>query len=278
MKKKIRKPMFFILSILIVAIILGCIPACTSKSPDSSADDAESDIRPKYVAHKGYSRHAVENTEKAFQAAAQMSFYGIETDIRRTHDKAFVCNHDVEVKYADKSVLKIPSHDLDELLAKPLKNDKTSEEVYLCTFETYLAACKAGNKMAVIELKDYCDEDYMQDVLDIIDAKYDRKKVTFISFNFSSLRSVKNLDPTIKLQYLSQKKDDPIFESCLELGVSIDVRVTDVKETILTAALIKTFHDAGLTVNVWTVNQEYDLQRVTQMGVDFVTTDVFSGD
>ncbi len=32
-------------------------------------------------------------------------------------------------------------------------------------------------------------------------------------------------------------------------------------------------HDLGMTVNVWTVNSESDLQEVIDYGVDYITTD-----
>ena len=46
------------------------------------------------IAHRGLSAIETENTTAAFIAAANRSYYGIETDIRRTADGKFVCLHD----------------------------------------------------------------------------------------------------------------------------------------------------------------------------------------
>ena len=81
---------------------------------------------------------------------------------------------------------------------------------------------------------------------------------------------MKEADPSLDLQYLSQTENDPHFDSCLNERISIDVR-----QDILTKELVTAFQDEGLTVNVWTVNDEADLRTVEALGVDYVTTDVF---
>lgn len=274
---RFKKVLITVLSIFAIVLMLGIMPSCdktpntTTKPTEDPAPETKSG--PKYVAHKGYSQNCVENTEKAFQAAAGLGFYGIETDIRKTKDGYFICNHDATVYYADDSDKKISMTDRAELLSQPIKNDKNDPAAHLCTFENYLKACKDGNKVAVIELKDYVNAADAQAILAIIDAKYDRRKVTFISFVYASLLSIQEEDPSIPLQYLSDKANDTHFERCIRDEISLDV-----KYTVLTEELVEDFHNAGLTVNVWTVNEESYLQVAYQMGVDYVTTDVFYED
>ncbi len=260
--KKMKRFLRTILSVFAAAILMGVIPACASRPTAKSG--------PKYVAHRGYSQDYVDNTEESFRAAAKMGFYGIETDIRKTKDGFFVCNHDATVEYADRTKQEISSARRDELLSRPLKNNKTEQDAYLCTFETYLQVCKEGGKTAVIELKDLFGKSDIRKILDVIDREYDREHVTFISFYYLSLLRVKDVDDSIPLQYLSQTEEDPVFESCLGDKISIDV-----KHTVLTEALVETFHEAGLTVNVWTVDEEAVLQTAKELGVDYITTDVF---
>ena len=274
MKRRFKTFFMIMLSILTMAFLLGIFPACTRSPKTNLSDDSEEESGPKYVAHRGYSQYYVDNTEASFRAAAQKPFYGIETDIRKTKDGYFVCNHDAEVKYAGGSKKTISSTKRDALLSKPLVNTKTEEDAYLCTFETYLQVCKAGNKVAVIELKDSLySQDDLYSILEIIDNEYTRKKVTFISFSYQPLSLLRTLAPTIPLQYLSQTENDEKFDRCIRENVSIDV-----KQTILTEELIERFHAAGLTVNVWTVNEEAELQMVLDLGVDYVTTNLFCGE
>ena len=48
----------------------------------------------KFVAHRGVSGLETENTAAAFIAAGNRSYYGVETDIWRTLDHRYICNHD----------------------------------------------------------------------------------------------------------------------------------------------------------------------------------------
>ena len=197
------------------------------------------------------------------------NLYAIVDD-KAAKDGFYVCNHDETVKYQSGEEKKVSSSDLAELLASPLKNDKTEEDVYLCTFERYLEICKSGEKIAVIELKEDFFLEEIREILDIVERVYDLKSISVISFYFNPLLLIKEAYPTVDVQYLSETKKDPIFEKCLEKGVSIDVR-----QSILTKKMVKQFHEAGLKVNTWTVNKKRDLFLVRFKGVDYVTTDLF---
>ena len=148
--------------------------------------------------------------------------------------------------------------------------EETGESFDLCSFEEYLGICKEGGKIAVIELKEQCDDAKLSRILSAIDLHYDRKKASFISFEYANLIALSKIDATLNLQYLSETKNDPHFTSCLEKKISIDV-----KQNILTKKLVKEFHAAGLTVNAWTINKKYDLSIARIKGVDYVTTDCF---
>ena len=225
--------------------------------------------KPQYVAHMGYSRAYLGNTEDAFLAAAKMNFYGIETDIRKTADGRFVCNHDETVKYANGEERIVSKSDFDLLVSEPLQNDKGGK-AYLCTFERYLDICKSKGKVAVIELKEDFGIEDVDAILAIVDEHYDRASISVISFYFDALLLVRLEDPTIDLQYLSETKNDPVFDRCLKEKVSISIR-----QSILKRKIVRTFHAAGLTVNTWTVNKWYDRIIVRFKGADYVTTDVY---
>lgn len=260
---KAKKKVILIVAIVIAVIVLAGVVllGIYFLAPKSDA---------KYVAHMGYSKAHLGNTEEAFTAAAEMGFYGMETDIRKTADGVFVCNHDETVKFADGDEKPVSDSTYAELAVKPLKNTKSDEESYLCTFVRYLEICKSGDKVAVIELKeDFSSADILL-ILATIDAVYDREHVSVISFFFDPLLRIKEIDPSVDLQYLSETKNDPIFDRCLEEKVSIDVR-----QSILTGKMVRTFHAEGLTVNTWTVNKEFDHNIVRIKGVDYITTDVF---
>lgn len=226
---------------------------------------------PEYVAHRGFSGYYPDNTVASFAAAAgNEKFYGIETDIRQTADGVMVCSHDADVVFADGTKLAVEESTYAELMAKPLKNNKTRDNVFVCTLKEYLQICKEGHKVAVVELKDVFTEEMVAQVLAEIDETYDRKKCTVIAFDYDSLYRVRLADSEIDLQYLSSKKKDPKFEECLEKGISIDVQYS-----VATKKLVQKFHDKGLEVNVWTVNDSMTRTKMRQRGVDYITSNVF---
>ena len=279
MNKRFKRILMSVFSMIAIALLLGAVPACgttptTDPSNNSAADPASGqDSSLKYVAHRGYSQSYVDNTEASFRAAAEMSFYGIETDIRKTKDGYYVCSHDATVKYADGREVAIASTSRADLLSSPIKNTMTSEPAYLCTFEKYLQICKEGGKVAFIELKDHFSKAETAEILAIVDNEYDCAHTCFISFIYSALLHVKEADPSIKLQYLSQTENDFVFDHCLEEGISVRVR-----KDILTEDMVMLFHDEGREVNVWTVNENSYLTIARKRGVDYVTSNVFSED
>ena len=225
---------------------------------------------PAYVAHQGYSESNPGNTPLAFSAAANKGFWGIETDIRFTLDGVPVCQHDEVVKYEDGTALAVAEHTYAELRAKPLKNAKTSDKVYLCPFTEYLDICAAGDIVAVIELKTVCSGAELAELLSLVDIRHSRQKSVFIAFDYENLTALRALDGTLALQYLSETKNDPHFEDCLKDGISLDV-----KYNLVTKSLVKKFHAEGLTVNAWVVNSDWTRNKMRRMGVDFLTTDRF---
>jgi len=225
---------------------------------------------PAYVAHQGYSESNPGNTPLAFSAAANKDFWGMETDIRFTLDGVPVCQHDADVRFEDDSALAVAEHTYAELRAKPLKNKKTADRVYLCPFTEYLDICAAGDKVAVIELKTVCSLAELTQLLTLVDLHHSRQKSVFVSFEYENMTALRAIDGTIALQYLSETKDDPHFEDCLKDGVSLDV-----KYNLVTKSLVKKFHNNGLSVNAWTVNSDWYRNKMRRMGVDFITTDRF---
>ena len=50
----------------------------------------------------------------------------------------------------------------------------------------------------------------------------------------------------------------------------------DIEDKILTPELVSLFHKKNLKVNVWTVDDIDNLRKFEEMGVDYITTNVFN--
>ena len=267
MKEENKKIIVLIVVVVLVtAIVMGGVMCIQRFTTPMSA--------PKYVAHRGFSNCHPENTAASFTAATENEkYYGIETDIRLTKDGYLVCSHDNTAVFVDGSKKVIEESTYAELTEKTLRNTKSDEAEHVCLFSEYLKICKKGNKVAVVELKDVFTEKMIAQALTEIDEFYDRKKCTVIAFDYDSLYRVRLADPSMDLQYLSSTLGDKNFKKCLEKRISIDIHYA-----LATRNLVKKFHEKGLEVNVWTVDEKNVQNRVRRAGVDYITSNVLYED
>lgn len=221
------------------------------------------------IAHRGYSGMYHENTELAFQKAAEHGSGGAETDVRITKDGVFVCSHNGSVVLKDGTELEISDHTLEELTAQPLKNKKLVGEVYLCTFQRYLEVMKENDMICFIELKGSYTDEQVNQVFTLAGDVYDLSKCILQSFDFDNLLKAREQFPDLPIM-LTYGQGDTDWERCIEHGFSIDADYA-----VVTEEMIQAFHDAGLEFAVWTANDIFSLSYCKSLGVDYIESDVF---
>ncbi len=223
------------------------------------------------IAHRGFSGRYPDNTEIAFIKAAENGSGGAETDVRITKDGIFVTNHNDEVTFEDGTELLVAEHTYAELTAKPMKNKKSDDTVYLCTFERYLEIMKENNMICFIELKGEYTEEQVRAVFETCERVYDLKKCIMQSFEFDNLIKAHEMFPELPLMLTyGSSKDD--YKRCLEYGFSLDAYYKNTTEE-----MIKEFHEKNLEVALWTVNDKVALDYCLTLGVDYIESDCFGG-
>ncbi len=224
------------------------------------------------VAHRGLSGIEVENTNSAFVAAGNRSYYGIETDIYRSADGHFVIGHDDNYKRIAGEEIYIEKESLDTLQRVVFfDKDGTKDRVDLrpSRLENYISICKKYEKHAVLELKSDFTQDEIARMIEIIKGYDYLDNVTFISFNYENLKKVRKILPKQSAQYLFWKLTDEEIARLKEDKIDADVWCVE-----LTEEQIKRAHDAGLVVNCWTVNEKEDGERLASWGIDFITSNI----
>ena len=93
-------------------------------------------------------------------------------------------------------------------------------------------------------------------------------KCYIISFMSGCIEYIKNNYSNIKLQWLCSSNVNDNLDWCLENGVDIDINFN-----YCTKELVDKFHQNGLKVNIWTLNDETLLEKYLDMGVDMITSD-----
>lgn len=224
------------------------------------------------VAHRGLSGIEAENTNSAFVAAGNRSYYGIETDIHRTADGKFVVNHDGNLKRVGGEEIEVEKTDLKDLQAVVLfdkDGTKGREDLRPCTLENYISICKKYEKHCVLELKSEFTDEETEAFIDIIKKQDYLDHVTFISFVYEDLVKIRKILPNQPVQYLFFEFTDEVKERLARDRFDVDVYYKS-----LTKEIVKALHKFGLVVNCWTVDDKEVAEELTKWGVDYVTTNI----
>lgn len=226
----------------------------------------------KMVAHRGLSGIETENTNAAFIAAANRSYYGIETDIHRTLDGRFVVCHDDDLKRVAGEKILVESSslaDLQKVILFDKDGSKNRADLRVSTLENYISICRKYGKHCVLELKsDFTSEEIGRIIGIIKDFGY-LENVTFISFKYANLIKIRDFVPKQSVQFLFKDFTKEIIERLAEERIDVDV-----KHTALNKKTVELLHEKGLKVNCWTVDTKDEAERLVEMGVDFITSNI----
>ncbi len=227
------------------------------------------------VAHRGLSGIERENTAAAFIAAGNRSYFGIETDIWRTSDGRFVCNHDGNanrVGGVNVAMEPTPWELLQEVVLYDMDGTHNRGDLRLPSLENYISICKRYEKVCVLELKSVFTPEETAAFIEIIRAQDYLDRVIFISFHYEDLLNVRAILPEQPCQYLTGDNSDAMIEK-----LKADRMDIDIAHPALNRERIDAMHAAGLTVNCWTVDDPARAEELVAWGVDMITSNILEG-
>lgn len=220
------------------------------------------------IAHRGFwntNPATAENSIQALKNAQNLKIYGSEFDVRMTKDGVLVVNH-------DESVHKL---EISEMFFKDLKKQKLDNGEQIPTLEKYLKQGKK-NKMLklIVEIKpsktQVLENEMVKKILEIIREKKLENQCEFISFSLNICKEIKKQNPKAIVQYLA---GDLSPEEIKNLGLDgLDYHYNVFLEKHPT--WISEAANLGLITNVWTVNDTEIYKKLSEMGVNFVTTNI----
>lgn len=213
------------------------------------------------IGHRGASASHPENTIEAFRAAADQGAEGVELDVRRTADDVLVVVHDAHLGDG-RLVRRTSSADLPESVP---------------TLSEALEAC--ADLWLNIEIKNMPDDpDYDSEhglsiaVAGLIAAFEAADRVIVSSFNMDSIDRIRSIDATIPLAWLVWGQADP--RSLVERAVAHGLQAIHPHDLLVDRSFVERAHDAGLAVNVWTVDEGRRITELVGWGVDGIITNL----
>jgi glycerophosphoryl diester phosphodiesterase len=222
-------------------------------------------VRPVVFAHRGASARRPENTVAAFREAVALGADGVELDVRRSADDILVVHHDSE---ADGVGLLRDSRFHAIRAARP----------DIPTLDEALAAC--GDLLVNVEVKclpwepdaDGADRPVLRAVAELVRAERDRIIVS--SFDLGAVDACHALAPELTTAWLTSGQDlDAAGAIAVERGhrwLHPDRAAAQRSSSAVVGAL----HDAGVGVNVWTVDDPVEMSRLAGLGVDGIISNV----
>lgn len=175
------------------------------------------DVTIKSVAHRGYSSVAPENTIPAYRLAALKGFMYAETDVAFTSDGIPVCLHDATIDRTSNGSGSIASLTYAQVRTYDFGSWKSPEYAgtKIPSFEEFILFCKYAMLHPYIEMKSDTTytEAQIHGLVDIVEAKGMKGKVTWISFNATYLEYVKDYDPYARLGFV-------LFDSVTDANIT----------------------------------------------------------
>lgn len=228
-----------------------------------------------WIAHRGASLVAPENTLAAIAVAVRRRAHGVEFDVRGTRDGRLVLMHDDSLdrtttgsgKVRDLTLRQIRRADAGIKKAKKFAGERVP------TLREALRLLK-GRATPVIEVKD-------TDISDAVVSDLRRSSMVgeavIISFHDSVLQAVASIEPRLSLSLLVGPDREPDADAQAQALVArareVGANGLDLAHTSLSKPLATAIRRRSMALWVWTVNDAARAAKLVSMGVDAITTD-----
>ncbi|CAM3852274.1 glycerophosphodiester phosphodiesterase [Alkalicoccus chagannorensis] len=218
-----------------------------------------------FIAHRGWSDRAPENTHRAFQLAAEHPQVDmIELDVQETKDGELVVIHDFTVDRTTNGSGLVAAHTLAELKELVIKEKlygqafeeriPTLQEVFEQLPEDMLLDIeikKAGDLYPTIE------EKLVQLIVD--HDMQDRVMIT--SFDHESIQKINQLNPSLRKGLLIYGRPVMLEEQLRATGSTL----LAIHYSFLTKAVVDAMQQAGIEIGVWTVDDPQEMKRILDL-------------
>jgi glycerophosphoryl diester phosphodiesterase len=222
-----------------------------------------------FIAHRGASYLAPENTVAAARLAWKLDADAVEIDIYLSKDGQVVVNHDRTTKRTGTDSLVIAETDSDEL--RKLDVGRWKDEKYTgekIPFVSEVLETVPKGKKLVIEIK--CGPEVLPALKEAVKASGKKKQVVFIAFGWETILETKKQFPKNECHWLSSRVEGLAdrMEEAAELGLD----GVNLHHKLVSQGVMDRAKQLNLDVLCWTVDDPVEARRVADLGVSAITT------
>ena len=121
----------------------------------------------------------------------------------------------------------------------------------------------------MLELKTAMTREQVYEICARIEALDYMDGVVFIAFNYDNLVYLREKYPNQAAQFLTKTYTDDLIDRLKAYNLDLDIHYPALNEEN-----IKALHDAGITVNCWTVDDPAVAEQLIAWGVDYITSNI----
>jgi glycerophosphoryl diester phosphodiesterase len=217
------------------------------------------------VAHRGASGLAPENTMEAFREALSFPYVEwIELDVQLSRDGVPVVIHDDTLRRTTNGSGRVADASAEQLAGLDAVSwySKAFTKEGIPSLEAVLDAT-IGRCRLNIELKTYGGRypDLEKKVVELLYAKGLQHDAVITSFDSAALRTVRQLSDEVKTGLIIDAAPWMLVSNLKEL----DAGFLSIGYTRISSGLMKSMHEAGITVMAWTVNDIAMMKRLAKL-------------
>ncbi len=168
--------------------------------------------KPYVMAHRGNMAACPENTLAAFRRAIAEGADIIETDIRRTVDRVFVCIHDETVDRTTDGNGVVEDMTLAEIKALSASNGREEFQAERVPALSEAAALIPDGVALALELKtdSFLQREVCSELISELERAAIRDRVFVISFSMPRLKAIREVDPDIPVGWITLSSPWPM--------------------------------------------------------------------
>lgn len=226
------------------------------------------------LAHRGASKERPENTMAAFRRAQELGAYGIETDVHLLMDGTLAVHHDSELGRCENrqgSIYEYNRERIKSFSAGAWFSPAYADERVPC-LEELLAFAREKDLFLNIEIKrgtGFYFGDIGVRTVSMVKAYGLAERCVFSSFQHDILSGILEHFPDACLGALYEKDFGmDMIAYARENGFC----ALHPHASAVNPAFVRRTHDAGIQVNVWTVDEPEQIREMLAAGVDGIIT------
>ncbi|MFK7894339.1 MAG: glycerophosphodiester phosphodiesterase [Myxococcota bacterium] len=221
------------------------------------------------IAHRGASGDCPENTLPAFERAIEQSADMIETDLHLSRDGVVVIHHDADLERLGRAgeIRDLTAEELFGLDAAPTADVEAKMPTLLELLDGF------GERMEFnLELKVGSHAPYEGMEAIVVEAVKERgllPRMLFSSFDDGVLERVRALSAEARIAVLASPRA-PL--GLLKRAHRVRAEAVNPHISMVTKRMVRSAHAASLRVFPYTANEEKEMRRLIQCGVDGIIT------